>query len=125
MTAPTPPPVTVADLQARVAAGARWLDAQMPGWHDRVDLDRLVTRRSGCCVLGQLYGDYYQAPLALERAVAYGFDTALGAQPHDRDDPRSAAAKADEFDALDHLWRAAVHARRPVDDHPRPARAAR
>ena len=124
MNAPTPQ-LTIADVRARVAAGVLWLDAEMPGWHDRVDPDRLVTRRSGCCVLGQLYGDYYQSPLALEQAVAFGFDTAVGAQPHDRDDPRSAAAKADEFDALDHLWRVTVHARRLVVDRPLPARAAR
>jgi hypothetical protein len=38
-----------------VAAGAAFLDERMPGWPERIDLDKLDL--SGCwrCVLGQLF----------------------------------------------------------------------
>lgn len=40
----------------RVALGVTWLDANVPGWAERIDLSTLRLCEEGTCVLGQLYG---------------------------------------------------------------------
>lgn len=45
----------------RAAAGAAFLDKNEPGWAKRVRLNVLDLERADFCVLGQLYGDYYDA----------------------------------------------------------------
>jgi hypothetical protein len=51
----------------QVTAGAAYLDTSFPGWVDLIDLDilRLINPRN--CVLGQLYGTFFRAPLVGER----------------------------------------------------------
>jgi hypothetical protein len=39
-----------------VADGAAWLDGQLPGWEDRVNLDRLFMWSPSHCVAGQVFG---------------------------------------------------------------------
>ena len=46
------------DYDTRVARGAALLDEKLPGWWQRVDLDRLDLSKCTDCVLGQLTGDY-------------------------------------------------------------------
>jgi hypothetical protein len=46
------------DYAARAAAGAAFLDGQVPGWAKRVELATLNLADSCDCVLGQLGGDY-------------------------------------------------------------------
>ncbi len=41
----------------RVQAGTAWLDDALPGWADKVDLDRLNLASSCNCILGQLNHD--------------------------------------------------------------------
>jgi hypothetical protein len=49
------------DVTQRVARGAALLDAQVPNWRDRIDVDRLNMRSGEDCVLGQLYLSEYGA----------------------------------------------------------------
>jgi len=66
-----------ADLIFRVDDGAEFLDAVLPGWRQRIDLDRLtlagrVWGRSGeyCgCIIQQTVGDYIPSALALTASV--------------------------------------------------------
>jgi hypothetical protein len=37
---------------------ARVLDAAVPGWEERIDVDLLDMQRCKRCVLGQIFGDY-------------------------------------------------------------------
>lgn len=45
-------------MAQRVAAGAAWLDANLPDWEARIDLERLDLSEAKLCILGQLFGDY-------------------------------------------------------------------
>jgi hypothetical protein len=47
------------DYAARAAAGAEFLDGQVPGWAGRVELAVLALHDHCKCVLGQLGGDYF------------------------------------------------------------------
>ena len=47
------------DVNRRVARGAALLDAQVPNWRDRIDVDRLNMSSGENCVLGQLYLNEY------------------------------------------------------------------
>jgi hypothetical protein len=70
-------------FEAEVAQGIALLDKRTPAWRERIDPDRLAIASCEDCVLGQLYGDYFDgreallgdAPLidASEWAVAHGF----------------------------------------------------
>lgn len=46
-----------ADLQARVSAGAEFLDAHKPWWRDQVDPSVLEMYECRRCVLGQLFAE--------------------------------------------------------------------
>lgn len=50
-------------IEERVAAGAAWLDTNVPGWLDLMNLDRLKLDSDCHCILGQTFGDYFRAPL--------------------------------------------------------------
>lgn len=50
------------DTIDRVDRGARYLDQDQPGWHDRIDLDTLDMNNVERCVLGQL-GTFYSGNL--------------------------------------------------------------
>lgn len=90
MTAPT------TAIAERVAAGAAWLDANFPGWARQVDLGKLDLANCRRCVLGQLIGDYNDAPdWVWENALTLGF-TALDL--HDND------ARDVDFDDLTDAW---------------------
>jgi hypothetical protein len=63
-----------ASVQERVAAGAAALDKINPGWESKVNPDTLNVSRADACVLGQVYGFYFEAPYALtDHGPAYGF----------------------------------------------------
>lgn len=58
------------------AKGAALLDERMPGWHARIDLDRLDLADGKQCVLGQLFPE----PITVTRWQEYGhlsLDSAL------------------------------------------------
>ena len=98
--------VTDQVLKARVERGAALLDAEQPGWCERIDVPTLDMRNGCSCVLGQLYPaptsstGYMAGKMALclafpETDVPYGFST-----PGHMNDAR-----------LLPLWREAIEAR--------------
>lgn len=118
------PELTIAE---RVAAGAEWLDANYPGWADRVDIVLLDIRDCEDCVLGQLAGNYWHAPLFSDIA-ATADDVPDGAPWHadptaeDRAMRRSMPLGfcGDTFDAesaLTHEWMQLIGARRESVNH--------
>ncbi|HYF29002.1 MAG TPA: hypothetical protein VEA36_01390 [Candidatus Paceibacterota bacterium] len=83
--------------QERVAAGAALLDAQAPGWRDRIDVDRLSIQSCGRCMLAQLYGNYARGVkhLGLDAngtTVRNGFNAGPGVS----------------FSELDRAWKAQI-----------------
>lgn len=66
----------------RVGRGTKWLDENRPGWAAMVSADKLDLSSPENCVLGQVYGLYYEAPPIASRSgreryrwtVRHGFD---------------------------------------------------
>lgn len=104
--------------RTRVAAGAAWLDRNVPDWVGRIDLDELMMRSVCDCVLGQLFGDYYAAPITLDDSIAMGFDTAEGkalqrfAELSDAEVLAALERMSAEFAALASEWWSLIEARR-------------
>ena len=46
--------------QEQVEEGAAWLDEYDPGWDERINLAELELNDCKQCVVGQLFGDYYE-----------------------------------------------------------------
>lgn len=70
--------LTMDDARARVARGAALLDAQRPGWAQRIDHGRLDLGNECHCILGQLESSYSSAIARLGlRARATGNDTTV------------------------------------------------
>jgi len=82
-------------IAARVARGAALLDERMPGWDQRINLDRLDLHSPCRCILGQIFpassrdGGYWDGIKELGLASwgpdpggaeAYGFTTARNFQ---------------------------------------------
>ena len=69
--------MTAPDYAARAAAGAAFLDGQVPGWAGQVDLATLDLADSCDCVLGQLGGSFQDTVedlhLSQDDAVDLGF----------------------------------------------------
>jgi hypothetical protein len=63
------------------ANGATLLDERMPGWHDKIDLDRLDLASEKTCVLGQLF----PVKITTQRWRDYGFATLDAAVSSERD----------------------------------------
>lgn len=67
------------ELYEQVDRGARLLDAEMPDWYTKINIDALQMHNSCLCVLGQLYGGNYtrgRQALGVEagQSSAYGFN---------------------------------------------------
>jgi hypothetical protein len=53
-------------VEARVQAGMAFLDTALgPDWVRRINVSRLDINANCYCVLGQLYGDYYEGRIRL------------------------------------------------------------
>lgn len=78
-------------IRRRVKRGMKTLDAFMPDWHERVNLNELAMHSCIQCILGQLFGSYHHAPdmelfklttwsslMRGERCIANGFDVEIG-----------------------------------------------
>jgi hypothetical protein len=99
-------------IDDRVAAGAAWLDANRPGWWQRINLDTLDLGDPCRCVLGQEYGDFADGPEELvddtKSVVANGFDALDFWFVNDRT-PRDVLTELADLTAA---WRALITARR-------------
>ena len=114
-----PPHESVRPIPDRIQAGVELLDAHLPGWHNRVDLDGLDLRSTCRCVVGQLFHDaFFNVGLrdlgiyeTLDdylvdsdgREHRYGFDVS----PDGGDDA--------EYDLLTDAWRNRIEAIRIAD----------
>jgi hypothetical protein len=106
---------TTDTVAERVQAGAAWLDEHRPGWVADIDLDRLVLSSPCRCVLGQLYGSYYNAPIKYFDTSDYGFDTLAEDEDLPNDDAGMdayVAAIDGEYVELTAAWRDLIAARR-------------
>ena len=96
-------------IEERVEAGAKWLDANRPGWVDRINLKTLNLGDPCKCVLGQEYGHFNSRPFtaAMDAPAGLGFERA--------DLPyvdRSFEAAQREYTGLTQAWRDYITARR-------------
>src|SRR5437764_14197069 len=93
-------------ITRRVAAGAAFLDQEIPGWDRLIDLDRLDIG-SGCrCVLGQINRN--------EDNPALSYDLGMTVLGLDDRDSGTLGVNGDRRDlyALTDEWRAVIAARR-------------
>lgn len=107
--------VQLAAVLARVADGAAWLDLHCPDWTRLVDVDELRMHEEDRCVLGQVYGDFYAAPMTLAEAIEYGFESVEAVAGDELDDPDDIArlVRMDvEYWLLEDAWHDLIHARR-------------
>jgi hypothetical protein len=99
-------------IAARVARGAALLDEKLPGWADRIDLDRLDLASPCRCVLGQLWLD---KPLGDHEDP---FDAAMGdldlgfSEPSRFGFDRYGHSNDTEYMRLDAAWRELIESRR-------------
>lgn len=67
------------DLRERVAKGVALLDGYDPGWRLAVDVEALDIPDEDLCILGQVFGNYFEGKDRLgingENGSVYGFDT--------------------------------------------------
>lgn len=68
-------------FQDRIDAGIKLLDEKTPGWEKKIDFDTLRLNSFMNCVLGQVYGDYFQGV----RTLFPGMDTSLFVGEADRE----------------------------------------
>lgn len=94
-------------IAERVAAGAQWLNDNVPDWWQRIDLDRLDVRSECRCVLGQIYGHYSVAP-----KTAWWSDPDHGYGKWLADWRGFDTATDDEVEALTAEWRRVIEAHR-------------
>lgn len=101
--------------EERVKKGARLLDRVHAGWAERIEADRLAMESCDRCILGQLYGSYFdgwrEAVSTLphdERLVSsgHGFTLTYEEQSYGTD---STVLRL--FAALADTWRAEIRAR--------------
>ena len=112
----------MADYRTRVARGAALLDAERPGWADQIGADTLAMESCDQCVLGQLYGNYWQGcrivwkVLPSDRRYSsseFGFTLYDSEQQISFDGTEEGAVMA-RFKALADAWRVAIRERTEV-----------
>lgn len=119
-------PAVSATLDERIDAGVAWLDANVPDWLDRIDLDRLDLADTCKCVLGQTFAHIAQWDSYADEPGqdVPGYDLIVEciqpdegvvmsmAVPYLSEDPADygfSIAQADEsFDALTAAWRTRI-----------------
>lgn len=77
------------DAATAVANGVAFLDARVPGWHNRIDLKTFDITDGRRCVLGQVYGDFTLASIHLgmwhgPTAMNHGFDVPNRMDVHEK-----------------------------------------
>lgn len=48
-------------IKSRVARGAKFLDKIEPGWYNKIDVSKFDIEDGCDCILGQVYGDFWNA----------------------------------------------------------------
>lgn len=81
---------TITPPRTDLDAGVAVLDEHVIGWRDKVDADGLDMGDPCCCVLGQVFGDFYTGIETLD--VGYGNAERLGFD-------------GDDYPALGEAWR--------------------
>ncbi len=98
--------LTLEDCLGRVAAGMAWMDQHAArDWRGRVNLWNFNMEEPCLCVVGQVFGDYWQAIFTLEGIVASGdypdvvdWEVEHGFNlPEGQDDP-------EDWDTLERAW---------------------
>ncbi len=93
-----------------VDAGVAVLDQKNPGWRGQVDLDILDMHNTRSCVLGQLYGSYWDGLEVLtglhwldngSQIRAWAIGHGLQVRPSDFDDM---GAMHRDYEELNRLW---------------------
>ena len=99
-------------LKQRVERGAALLDAEQPGWCERIDLDVLSMTSVGDCVLGQLYLETdNDSSYSLGKGYSWG-KQALSIAAIGADVPYGFSTTGHRHDArLLPLWRETIEAR--------------
>lgn len=103
--------VRMGELRTAVDKGAAWLDRVKPGWREMIDIGSLQMDRCDRCILGQLYGDYFDAIYtsptlgSKDSACRHGFqaegDSTLYADEYHSD-------RTAKYEALRSLWIAKI-----------------
>jgi hypothetical protein len=109
-----------ASVEERVAAGVAWLDEHVPDWPDRIKLPELDLKSCLNCVLGQLFGDFDEAPYAArDHAQPLGFDRVLPPEVDRLSWTAIESAIEADYEALNAEWRRVIESRRAeaVIDH--------
>lgn len=96
-------PALADEFMARVALGAELLDQRKPGWAAMVNLDRLAMESCDDCILGQVYGHYFDGRAELELSIGEPLGFSLRA--------RQLRDHMSAYDALAALWRRQVRSR--------------
>jgi hypothetical protein len=100
-------------IAERVAAGAEFLDRNEPGWVGRIDLDQLDISSPCRCILGQVFGDYYEATDNLE--LIFPGELAFTCS-EDPDDEGHYLPIDIEHAAITTVWRELIEQRRSLGD---------
>lgn len=104
------PSGTTNGVDHRVLDGARKLDREIPGWADQINMTRFDICDSTECVLGQLYGDYFDGLNVVFGKVrenrpeySYGFAG---------DDDGDSAGQGADWRVLQRDWKKVIRERR-------------
>lgn len=100
----------------RVQAGIEFLNERDPGWYWKVEPDLLAMGSAEDCVLGQLYGDFFDG--VAQFGWAYGHHPYVGPDVyvHGFDvDPRDNGFSFTAYNQLNRLWSYAIRRLREMD----------
>lgn len=92
-------------IDDNIKLGCELLDQTMPDWYAHISLDNLHMSCGHSCILGQLYGDYFEGERILGiNGARYGFETMMNSS----DTSREEAAK---WGHLTRKWKKEIRAR--------------
>ena len=128
MTDTTAPAKSATGLIQRVTRGVAWLDANVPGWVDKVEVMKLEMDSACFCVLGQVFSnestyDVTGSPfddtgydigldLACETEVEAHMGISRWAIDHGFDSVELRDGRILDFDALGEIWVDVIEARK-------------
>lgn len=110
--------MTEIDYEARVAKGIALLDEKVPGWADKIDLEKLAISSGTHCVTAQVSGKHHYLNGMYMLGLSEGTDntgsyTQHGFQVEDLDAPGMPEGydTAEGYAALDLIWQREIAAR--------------